>query len=532
MAGTTRKALPRTRSEANGFWKLQNGRLMKRILITFVSAVVIAVGLLTMGLPRAWAQRAITFPQGLTWFNVSRPLDWDDLRGRAVLLDFFTPGCINCVHMLPAEKQLEEHFGERLVVIGIDSPKFSASKTKQGLESFIQRYDLRHPIVLDPDMGLWNAYGVQAWPTLVLVGPDGRIRNTLIGEQSYEQLATAVEAALKEAPAASSLSRLPLRPQQFQSRGLATPSGIAVSPTLVAIADTGHNRIVLADHAGKLQAVIGSGCAGNTDGDATHAAFNRPHGLAFHDGALYVADTDNQTIRRIDLATHAVTTVAGNGQRGFATRGSFPARSAVLNSPWDLAWHDGRLYVSMAGDHQIWRYDPTARAIGPWAGTGQEGLADGARDDAQFAQPSGLSVHGDTLYDVDPESSSVRAIALPDGKVSTLAGHGLFDFGMRDGPSDEAQLQHPEGVAWNAGSLYIADTFNNALRKLDPAKRDVTTVAALLDRPLAIEALSPDTLLIAEGDGNRIVAVTLPDGTVKPWRIQGLTAPSAGTCRK
>src|SRR6185312_4916908 len=232
MAGTTRKALPRTRSGANGFWKLQNGRLMKRILITFVSAVVIAVGLLTMGLPRAWAQRAITFPQGLTWFNVSRPLAWTDLRGRAVLLDFFTPGCINCVHMLPAEKQLEEHFGERLVVIGIDSPKFSASKTKQGLESFIQRYDLRHPIVLDPDMGLWNAYGVQAWPTLVLVGPDGRIRNTLIGEQSYEQLATAVEAALKEAPAASSLSRLPLRPQQFQSRGLATPSGIAVSPTL------------------------------------------------------------------------------------------------------------------------------------------------------------------------------------------------------------------------------------------------------------------------------------------------------------
>jgi hypothetical protein len=186
----------------------------------------------------------------------------------------------------------------------------------------------------------------------------------------------------------------------------------------------------------------------------------------------------------------------------------------------------------MAGDHQIWRYDPTAKAVGPWAGTGQEGLVDGARDDAQFAQPSGLSVHGDTLYDADPESSSVRAIALPDGKVSTLLGRGLFDFGMRNGAAKRALLQHAEDVAWNAGSLYIADTFNNALRKLDPAKRDVTTVAALLDRPLAIDALSPDTLLIAEGDGNRIVAVTLPDGTVKPWRIQGLTAPSAGTCRK
>ena len=502
---------------------------MKRILVTFVAALVVASGLL-MGLPRAWAQRAIAFPQGLMWFNVSRPLDWNDLRGRAVLLDFFTPGCINCVHMLPAEKQLEEHFGERLVVIGIDSPKFSASKTKQGLESFIQRYDLRHPIVLDPDMGLWNAYGVQAWPTLVLVGPDGSIRNTLIGEQSYEQLATAIEAALKDAPAASSLSTLPLRPQQFQSRGLATPSGIAVSPTLVVIADTGHNRIVLADHSGKLQAFIGNGCAGDADGDGAHATFNRPHGLAFHDGGLYVADTDNQTIRRIDLATRAVTTIAGSGQRGFAVRGSFPARAAVLNSPWDLAWHGDKLYVSMAGDHQLWRFDPTTRTIGPWAGTGQEGLVDGARNEAQFAQPSGLSMHGDTLYDVDPESSSVRAITLPDGKVSTLVGHGLFDFGMRNGASGEAQLQHPEGVAWNDGSLYIADTFNNALRKLDLARRNVTTVAALLDQPLAIEALSTDTLLVAEGDGNRIVAVHLPDGKVTPWQIEGLTVPNTGAC--
>ena len=502
---------------------------MKRILVTLVAVLVVAGGLLT-GLPRAWAQRAITFPHGLTWFNVSRPLDWDDLRGRAVLLDFFTPGCINCVHMLPAEKQLEERFGDRLVVVGIDSPKFSASKTQQGLESFIQRYDLRHPIVLDPDMGLWNAYGVQAWPTLILVEPDGSIGHTFIGEQSFEQLAAPIEAALKDAPPASKLARLPLRPQQFQSRGLATPSGIAVSATLVAIADTGHDRIVLTDRSGKLKAIIGSGCAGDTDGDGTHATFNRPHGLAFHDGALYVADTDDQTIRRIDLATHTVTTIAGNGQRGFVTGGSYPARSAVLNSPWDLAWHGDKLYVSMAGDHQIWRYDPATQTIGPWAGTGEEGLVDGAREEAQFAQPSGLSVHGDTLYDVDPESSSARAITLPDGKVSTLVGHGLFDFGMRNGAANHALLQHAEDVAWNGGSLYIADTFNNALRKLDLATRDVATVAALLEGPLAVEALSPDTLLVAEGDRNRIDAVHLPDGVVKPWPIEGLTAPNAPAC--
>jgi sugar lactone lactonase YvrE/thiol-disulfide isomerase/thioredoxin len=502
---------------------------MKRIVLTLLAAIVVAGGLLTMGLPRAHAQRSVPFPSELTWFNVARPLTLAELHGRAVLLDFFTPGCINCIHMLPAEKQLEQHFGQRLVVIGIDSPKFSASKTKAGLESFIQRYDLGHPIVLDPTMSLWNAYGVQAWPTLVLIGPDGGIRQTLIGEQTYAQLAAPVAAALRDAPPAAQLPKLPLQPQAFQAHALATPGGIAVSPTLVAIADTGHNRIVLADHDGKRIAVIGTGCAGNRDGDYAHAEFDRPHGVSFHAGNLYVADTDNQTIRRIDLATHTVTTVAGNGTRGFAISGTGPALEATLNSPWDLAWAGGKLYVSMAGDHQIWRYDPASGDIDAWAGTGEEGLRDGARGDAQFAQPSGLSAHGDTLYDVDPESSSVRALQLPQGQVSTLAGHGLFDFGMRDGSTGHALLQHAEGIAWHAGKLYVADTFNNALRELDPTTHKVSTIAALLDRPLAVAALSPDTLLVAEGNGDRIDAIHLPDGKVTPWPIAGLAVPAV-TC--
>ncbi len=498
---------------------------MKRIMLTLVAAIVVAGGLLTMGLPRAQAQRAVAFPDGLAWFNTSRPLTLSDLRGRAVLLDFFTPGCINCIHMLPVEKKLEQHFGPRLALVGIDSPKFAASKTREGLESFIERYDLRHPIVLDPTMRLWNAYGVQAWPTLILIGPDGHVKQTFIGEQSFEQLAGPIEAALAGAPPASKLSQLPLRPRALQRKGLATPGGIAVSPTRVAIADTGHNRIVLTDHAGKLLAVIGNGCAGNANGDYAHAQFNRPHGLVFHDGALYVADTENQLIRRIDLAARKVATLAGSGRRGFATAGSAPALAATLNSPWDVAWAGGKLYVSMAGNHQIWRYDPTSKTIGAWAGTGREGLTDGARGEAEFAQPSGLDVHGDTLYDVDPESSSVRAITLPEGKVRTLAGHGLFDFGMRDGAAGHAQLQHPEGITWHAGSLYVADTFNDALRKLDLATGKVSTVAALLARPLDVAALAPDTLLVAESRANRIVAVHLPDGKVTPWPIAGLKPP-------
>lgn len=504
---------------------------MKRILLVALAAVVIVAGLMG-GIGRARGERALPFASGLTWFNVSRPLDWNDLRGRAVLLDFFTPGCINCVHMLPVEAQLEKHFGTRLVVLGVGSPKFSASKSSDGIKSFIERYGLHHPVVLDAGMNLWNAYGVQAWPTLVLVGPDGGVRGQFIGEQSYAQLAGPIEAALAKAPPAAELPALPLRPLAAQPRPLRTPSGLAVSPELVAIADTAHDRIVLTNHAGKLVTIVGNGCPGKSDGDFRHAAFNRPHGLAFHDGALYVADTDNQLLRRIDLAKQSVTTIAGNGQRGFAIRGNSNARDAILNSPWDLAWHGGMMYVSMAGDHQIWRYDPTTQTIGPWAGTGGEGLRDGARDVAQFAQPSGLTVHGDTLYGVDPESSSVRAISLPDGNVTTLAGSGLFDFGMRDGSAAQALLQHAEGIAWGDGNLYIADTYNNALRKLDLKTWQVGTVAALLDRPLAVAVLAPDTLLVAEANGNRIDAVALSGGKVSAWPIAGLPVPPQHACAR
>lgn len=504
---------------------------MKRILLTFIAAIVIAGGLLTLGVPRAHAQRATNFPAGLEWFNVARPLTLADLKGHVVLLDFFTPGCINCIHMLPAEKRLEAKFGPRLTVIGIDSPKFAASKTRAGLVSFIQRYGLTHPVVLDPTMSLWNAYGVQAWPTLVLLGPSGRVLQTFIGEQTYAQMAGPVAAALRGAPPASKLPKLPLVPMTFQSGALAIPSGIATSPTLVAIADTAHNRIVLADHAGKLVAVIGGGCAGSADGNYAHAEFDRPHGLAFDGDTLYVADTDNQLIRKIDLATHTVTTVAGDGQRGFAIAGSTAARAATLNSPWAVAWHAGALYIAMAGDHQLWRYAPATQTIGPWAGTGMEGLADGSRDAAEFAQPTGLSVNGDTLYDADPESSAIRAVALPGGKVTTLVGTGLFDFGLRNGPAKRALLQHAEGLAYADGSLYIADTFNNALRRLDLAHHAVSTVAALLDHPVAVAPLSANTLLVAEANGNRIDAIQLPGGKVTPWPIAGLKAPTA-SCKR
>ncbi|MGH8116633.1 MAG: hypothetical protein ACREPJ_04895, partial [Rhodanobacteraceae bacterium] len=303
---------------------------------------------------------------------------------------------------------------------------------------------------------------------------------------------------------------------------------------LVAVADTGHNRIVLANHQGAVQAVIGSGCIGDANGSYQQAAFYRPHGLAFHDGDLYVADTRNQLIRRIDLAQHTVSTLAGRHERGYIVSGSFPATGAVLDSPWGLVWYGGKLYISMAGDHDLWRYDPATAQMGPWAGTGREGLRDGSRTDAEFAQPSGLSLEGSVLYDVDPESHSVRAISMPQGSVKTLIGDaetGQFNYGFRNGYAREARLQHDEAIVADGDDLYIADTFNDALRSLDLNNQRVSTVAAALQRPLAVALLTPDTVLVTEGTGNRIVAVQVPGGKVSPWPLRGLDAPqNTGVC--
>ena len=479
-----------------------------------------------LGACRARAGDAVPFPAALPWYNVSRPLSLDDLKGRVVLLDFFTPGCINCVHMIPVERDLKQRFGERLVIIGVDSPKFSASGTTQGLVDFIHRYKIRHPVILDPSTRLWSAYGVQAWPTLLLIGPHGKVRGNYIGEQTASDLAGPIRAALADAPPAGTLKPLPMLVMAGASTPLAAPNGLAVSKSLVAVADTGHNRIVLADHTGHVRSVIGNGCAGSAGGGYGRARFDQPHGLTFHDGVLYVADTDNQRIRRIDLGKASVATVAGNGKRQFLGGGIFPALKVSLNSPWDVAAKGDKLYIAMAGDHQLWRLDLESGRIGPWAGTAREGLRDGPLDSAEFAQPSGLSLHGGVLYDVDPESSSVRAIDLGSGKVRTLVGQGLFRFGDQDGPAKQALLQHAEGLAWFDGSLYLADTFNNALRRLDLATGKVSTVAKDLQQPVAVAPLDGHTLLVAEVGGNRIVAVDTRSGKATPWHLSGLTAPT------
>jgi len=464
------------------------------------------------------------FPEHAPWLNVSRPLTAEDLRGHVVLLDFFTPGCINCIHVLPETAKLEREFGRRLLVIGVNSPKFTASEQTGNIQGFIRRYGIRHPIITDAGMALWNHYGVFAWPTQVLLGPDGKVVGRYIGEGKYEPIRRDLIRTLASGGKEGALkdTALPLKPMAHVRRGLLQPGKVAVSTHYVAVSDTGHNRVLLLDHSGHLIKAVGDGVRGNHDGAPGQAEFDGPQGLAFDGGVLYVADTGNALIRAVTLSSGEASTIAGNGEQGYGIRGMHPARAVGLSSPWGLQLVGRQLYIAMAGSHQIWSLDLDEGRVGPFAGSGAEGIADGPLRLASFAQSSALTYHDGELYVADPEGSAVRRIGLRTHQVATLIGAGLFVFGLRDGAAGQALLQHAQGLIWLDHRLYIADTFNNAVRVLDLRTNKVSTLATGLSQPGGLAALDKDTLLVADTNADRILTVDVRTGQVRSWPLKGL----------
>ncbi|MET8288945.1 thioredoxin-like domain-containing protein [Streptomyces sp. NPDC051639] len=456
------------------------------------------------------------------WLNTGgNALTLADLRGRVVILDFWTFCCINCLHVLDELRELEEKHRDTVVIIGVHSPKFVHEAEHQAVVDAVERYGVEHPVLDDPELATWKQYAVRAWPTLVVIDPEGYVVAQHAGEGHAHAIARLVEELEAEHAAKGTLRRgdgpyVAPEPEptalRFPGKALALPGGnFLVSDT------TRHQLVELEADGETVVRRIGSGVRGFVDGPADAAGFSEPQGLALlgADGPVVAADTVNHALRRVDLATGEVTTLAGTGRQwwqGAPTSG--PAREVDLSSPWDVAFFGGRVWIAMAGVHQLWAYDPADGTVEVAAGTTNEGLVDGPPAEAWFAQPSGLAATADRLWVADSETSALRWVGL-DGSVHTAVGTGLFDFGHRDGAAGQALLQHPLGVtALPDGSVAISDTYNHALRRYDPATGEVTTLATDLREP-SDAVLVGDDIVVVESARHRLTRLRLPEEAVR-----------------
>ncbi|MBE7559574.1 redoxin family protein [bacterium] len=494
--------------------------------------------------------RAPELSPNLGWLNTDRPLRFShELRGRVVLLDFWTYCCINCMHVLPVLAWLEEKYrDEPFQVIGVHSAKFDNEAGRETIRAAIARYEIKHPVVIDDGMGIWQAYAVRGWPTLVLVDAEGYLVGAESGEGLREVFERAIDATLERGRRRDVLAEGPL--ELKLDADLLGPSELAFPGKLLAdasgqrlfIADSNHNRIVVAtlpDASGRarLLDLIGAGRQGSADGSFDDVQFHHPQGLALDGDALFVADTENHLIRQVDLERKTVRTIAGTGRQVHDRRGGNVGRQQGLNSPWDLALDGRTLYIAMAGPHQLWRMNLATGMVEAFAGSGREDILDGTIGAAALAQPSGLALAPGRLYFADSETSSIRFVDLDRAFVQTLVGRGLFVFGDVDGRGDAARLQHPLGVAWHDGALLVADTYNHKIKRLDPDTREVRTLFGL-GRPATrgekgqLGLFEPGGLSVAEGrlyvadtNNHRVVMVDMKTGAWAEVMIEGLTPP-------
>jgi thiol-disulfide isomerase/thioredoxin len=504
-------------------------------------------------------QKPPPFPEGLTWMNTAGPLELSDLGGKFVILDFWTYCCINCMHILPELEKLEKKYPNNLVVIGVHSAKFEGERDTENITEAILRYHIAHPVINDADHLMWNRFRVQAWPTVMLIDPEGYVVWGVRGEITFEQVDEVLGKAVPFYRKMKLLDETPLRfeleayrrdptPLRFPGKVLADASGDRLF-----IADSGHNRIVVTRLDGTLVDVIGSGAIGRADGPAATAEFNDPQGMALRGDALWVADTKNHTIRRVDLTRREVTTEAGLGyqSRTRATSGMANPKKTALASPWALWIHQDDLYIAMAGRHQIWRMRLNGSGIGPYAGNLREDIVDGPllpREAyqlgyASFAQPSGLASDGEWLYVADSEGSSIRAVPFnPRGSVRTVVGTShlqegrLFTFGDVDGPPRTARLQHALGIVYDQGRLFVADTYNNKIKTVAASDGTTRTLAgtgqpgrddqpAQFDEPAGI-SLANGKLYVADTNNHLIRVVDLEgENRVRTLSLPGLQPP-------
>lgn len=448
------------------------------------------------------------FPPGLHWLNTEAPLRLSQLRGRLVLLHFWTPCCINCTQVIPELKALEAKYGARgLVTIGVHAHKFPHEVELNNVIAAAHKLNIQHPIVVDSDHFVWQSYAVRAWPTFVLIDANGKIDCVISGEGKFKEFDERIGEIIENSKG------LELRAHTWDRYDDAVfmryPGKVTLfekeNETTIFVSDTRNNRVLALDKLGALKSFIGV------------EALSAPQGLCVDGTHLYICDTGAHRVVRckLDDPAHAIEVIAGSGQRGVIRQEmEYGLLEAPLASPWDICVWNNRLVVACAGNHQLAQISPDNNTVQLLAGNGNEGLEDGPARTATLAQPAGLcAVSHDVLAFIDSETSALRIVTLEpylgkDWMVQTIVGDGLFEFGFEDGPARHARMQHPLGCAYSPllKAIVIVDSYNEALRSFSLERGLLVThaISTPLSEPSGI-SICNGKVTIADTNAHRIL---------------------------
>lgn len=453
------------------------------------------------------------------------------------------------MHVLPQLRKLEEKYADLLTVVGVHSAKFNAEKSSENVREAVRRYGIGHPVVHDADFEIWKSYAVRAWPTLMFLDPTGKVIGRHEGEFPMDALDSVIAGMIEEYESSGLFKRGPfsVKPEKQAESQLSFPGKITADAERewLVISDSNHRRLLLTDFDGEVEVVVGNGESPLAVGDRlgvyaarkfTDPLFENPQGVVIDGDTLYIADAGTHSIVKVGLVSGLVETIAGTGEQSLYRHQGGSALNVPLNSPYDLSLNDGTLYIAMAGFHQLWTMDIDDWSVVPFAGDGGEDIVDGLKPEARLAQPYGIEVSNNAVFFIDSETSSVRVAAIAEaGRVVTLVGTGLFDFGDHDAVGKNAQLQHPQGLAVHNDNIYVADSYNNKIKSVAIGSLQVTTIAgsgkqgdvdgysslAQFSEPAGVVVVR-DRMFIADTNNHKIKVFAFDTGEVYSLGLSGV----------
>jgi len=422
------------------------------------------------------------------WYNVAKAPSGDDLKDRVILFDFWNYSCVSCIQSFPEIKKLKERFGNKLVVISVHSSIYDNEKDDNSVKKAVLKYDITNPVVNDADLKIFNEFEVKAFPTYVIVGPNGREYKRYEGSNSFSDIKSSIKKLVKKYKFSLNREFLPMRLEKYHTIGnvLSFPSKIAYAKNfsynsrnlpVIFISNLGQNNIIVSSLSGEIIETIGATSDYMIDGSFEQASFKFPQGLVFNNNKLYVADSGNNAIRVVDFKEKKVSTLIGDGVRGGVFSNKDNVENIRLSTPLDLELSSDKknIIIANSGTNQILSYNLKKKDIVVLAGNGKKGIDDGNYPNNSLAQTSDLEFYKGKLYFVDSASSSLRVMDKK-GKVSTLIGKKSLDFGNKNGSKKEALMQNPLALSVDETGIYILDSFNHQLKKYSFQSKKISSL--------------------------------------------------------